>query len=137
MNILEEKGAFMIHIHAARIDYTENAAISLLAVNGHFWGYGLEEGALIPAGKYPVRVVLDARLGQWVPKLRGPESGWPLLRDYRVGRESFQGRSFEFRLLGILRGGIPVVPGETEAAFWDRLPETWYTLQDGPLAPPV
>lgn len=152
----------MIHLHASRIDYTDTTTIALLAVNGTFWGYTLEDRrrppglkihgkTCIPAGKYRLRVTRSARFEAWLPELENvpgfsgirlhggnthaDTEGCPLIAKTRIDRERIQG-SLVTALMEYLRSQIQKVPGETEAAFWSRLPETWYTVQDGPLAGP-
>ncbi|MCD6024097.1 MAG: hypothetical protein K0Q91_1013 [Fibrobacteria bacterium] len=150
----------MIHLHAARIDYTEFATVSVFAVDGALWGYALEDklrapgvkvpgGTCIPAGSYRLRMSRSARFRRWMPevldvpgftgvRLHGGNSpadteGCLLIAANRPERERVQG-SLEEKLASYLARRIRRQAGESEEAFWARLPETRLTVQDGPLA---
>jgi Steigviridae/Suoliviridae L,D-carboxypeptidase/transpeptidase len=151
----------MIHLHIARIDYTESATVSVFAVEGAQWGYGLEDRrrspgikvsgkTCIPAGSYRVRVSFSQRFKRWMPevgnvpgfsgiRLHGGNTaadteGCLIIAAHRPERERVQG-SLEAKLVSFLASTIPPLSRETPEAFWARLPETRITIQDGPRDP--
>lgn len=148
----------MIHLHVARIDYTESATVSVFAVNGEQWGYGLEDRrrppgikvtgkTCVPSGSYRVRVSFSPRFRRWMPevlevpgfsgiRLHGGNTaadteGCLIIAARRLQRERVQG-SLEAKLQSFLAGAIRPLAGESPEAFWARLPETRILFQDGP-----
>lgn len=151
----------MNELQLTRIDYPDATTIGLFVVNGIWWGYSLEDqkraagvkvkgATCIPAGRYRVVVSLSTRFKRWMPELHSvpgflgirlhggnthlDTEGCPVIAANRIGRASVQG-SLESRLMAFFRSQIPARSGESEADFWARLPETWITVQDGPLSP--